>query len=385
MKRINSIDITRGIVMIIMALDHTRDLLHTTSLTQQPTDLSTTTPILFFTRFITHLCAPSFVFLAGVSAFISCQKQNNVVVNRNFLLSRGLALLIMEFTLVNFSMFFDLHFQIFLFEVIATIGFGFIILGLMLKLSPKVIGLFGLLIFCFHDLTPFIPFSKDSLLQKVAMSLFLPAAFPLGGGRLFIMSYTPVPWLGILLLGFSMGKVFLLPQAQKRKYFLTIGIGSIALFFAFRLFNRYGDLPWTTQRSEVFTLLSFFNVSKYPPSLQFSLLMLGGMFLILYAVEGVKNRFTDIVSVYGKVPFFYFVVHWYIIHSFLFIIVFLQGYHFSDLVFGFNFGRPKGPSGVNLLWVYVAWLCVVGVMYPLCKWYGRYKHNNSSNKWLRYL
>ena len=327
---------------------------------------------------------PSF-FLAGVSAFLSCQKGENVSVNRNFLLSRGIALLIMEFTIVNFSMFFDLHFRIFLFEVIAAIGFGFIILGLMLKLSPKAIGLFGLLIFCLHDLTPLIPFSKDNAFQKVCMSLFAPGAFPLGDERLFIMSYTPIPWLGILLLGFWLGKLFLSPQIQKRKYFVTIGISSIALFVALRLFNRYGDFSWAKQKSEVLTFLSFLNVTKYPPSLQFGLLMLGAMFIILYFVEGVTNRFTDVVSVYGKVPLFYFIVHWYILHSFLFIIVFLQGYHFSDLVFGFNFGRPKSPSGVSLPVVYFLWICVVLIMYPLCKWYGRYKNNNKSNKWLRYM
>ena len=384
MKRITSIDVTRGIVMIIMALDHTRDLLHTDSLTQQPTDLATTTPILFFTRFITHLCAPTFVFLAGVSAFLSCQKGESVGANRNFLLSRGIALLIMEFTLVNFSMFFDLHFPIFLFEVIAAIGFGFVVLGLMLRLPSTVIGIIGLLIFCLHDLAPLIPFSKDSLFQKTLMSLFLPTAFPLGGDRLFIMSYTPVPWLGILLLGFWLGKLFLLPQTQKRTYFIRIGISFILLFVALRFLNRYGDFPWATQKSEVLTFLSFFNVTKYPPSLQFGLLMLGGMFIILYCVEGVTNRFTGIVSVYGKVPFFYFVVHWYILHCFLFIMVFLQGYHVSDLVFGFNFGRPKGPSGVSLPIVYCLWICVVVIMYPLCKWYGRVKGSNRY-KWLRYL
>ncbi len=384
MKHITSIDVTRGIVMIIMALDHTRDLLHTDSLTQQPTDLATTTPLLFFTRFITHLCAPTFVFLAGVSAFLSCQKDGNMSANRNFLLSRGIALLIMEFTIVNFSMFFDLHFQIFLFEVIAAIGFGFIVLGLMLRLSSTVIGLSGLLIFCLHNLAPLIPFSQDSTFQKVLMSLFAPGAFPLGGERLLVMIYTPIPWLGMLLLGFWLGKLFLLPQPQKRKYFVRIGICSIALFFILRFFNKYGDFPWAKQKSDVLTLLSFFNVTKYPPSLQFGLLMLGGMFIILYFVEGVTNKVTDAASVYGKVPLFYFVVHWYILHSFLFIIVFLQGYHFSDLVFGFNFGRPKGPSGVNLLWVYILWLCVVAIMYPLCKWYGRVKHT-SSNRWLRYL
>lgn len=141
MKRIQSIDVTRGIVIIIMALDHTRDLIHVSSVTQQPTDLATTTPALFFTRWITHLCAPTFVFLSGVSAYISFKNKNNFVLSRNFLLSRGIALIITEFTLVNFGLWFDIHFNVFLFDVIAAIGTGFIILSLLLRLTPKTIGI----------------------------------------------------------------------------------------------------------------------------------------------------------------------------------------------------------------------------------------------------
>ena len=384
MKRITSIDITRGIVMIIMALDHTRDLLHKTSLTQQPTDLSTTTPVLFFTRFITHLCAPTFVFLAGVSAFISSQKINDVATHRKQLLSRGVALLILEFTLVNFGMFFDLHFRVFLFEVIVTIGTGFIILALLLRCSTLTIGLIGLLLFFFHDLIATISISNNAAVQQTFNALFAPGAFPFGE-RLFVMIYSPVPWLSILLLGFSTGKLFLLPVTQKRKYFLSIGTCLIVVFLIFRLINKFGDSPWTKQKSEALTIVSFLNVTKYPPSVQFGLLMLGIMFLILYCVEGLKNRFTGITSTYGKVPLFYFIVHWYILHSILFLIIFLQGYKFSDFVFGFNFGRPEGASGVNLTMVYFIWICLVALMYPLCKWFGRYKENNKQNKWLRYV
>lgn len=375
MKRVSSIDATRGIVMIIMALDHTRDLLHVSSLTQQPTDLATTTPLLFFTRFITHLCAPSFVFLAGVSAFLSGQ-QYDFHTNRRYLLTRGLVLMLLEFTLINFVMFFDVHFKILLFEVIAAIGFGFIILGSLLKLRPAVIGVIGLLIFCFHNLAASIPFCR---------MLFLPGAIPFGNSRLFVMSYAPIPWLGILLLGFSAGHLFQQPLPQRRKSFLALGIALPALFLLLRVINQYGDTPWTKQENGMLTFLSFFNVTKYPPSLQFCLLMLGGMCLILYFTDGVKNRLIDIVSVYGKVPLFYFIVHFFIIHIILFIMVFLQGYRFADLVFGFNFGRPNGPSGVGLPAIYLLWLLVVIMMFPLCRWYGKYKQVNKQKNWVRYL
>ena len=386
MKRISSIDITRGIVMIIMALDHTRDLMHTTSVTHQPTDLLTTTPTLFFTRWITHLCAPTFVFLAGVSAYISFRNKNNFKDSRRFLLSRGIALIITEFTLVNFGLWFDIHFSVFLFDVIATIGFGFIILSLLLKTSAKTIGTIGLVIIFCHNLIPFIPVNQSSLFIKVLMPFFAPGAIPFGDGKLFVMGYPPIPWLGIILIGFALGKLFELPEAQKKKLFLKIGLASITLFVIIRTINIYGDsFQWASQKNGFYTFLSFMNVTKYPPSLQFCLVMLGLMFLILSAVEGMKNKFTEIATVYGKVPLFYFILHWYILHPIMFLIVFLQGYKISDLVFGFNLGRPKGPSGVNLWLIYLIWILVVIMLYPVCKWYGKYKQTHKEIKWLRYL
>ena len=386
MKRISSIDITRGIVMIIMALDHTRDLMHTTSVIHQPTDLSTTTTALFFTRWITHLCAPTFVFLSGVSAYISLRNRNNFSDSRKFLLSRGVALIITEFTFVNFGLWFDIHFSVFLFDVIATIGFGFIILSLLLKTSARAIGTIGLVIIFCHDLIPFIPVNQKSLFIKALMPFFAPGAIPFGDGKLFVMGYPPIPWLGIILIGFALGKLFELPEVEKKKLFLKIGLSAVSLFIILRAINIYGDsFQWASQKSGLYTFLSFINVTKYPPSLQFCLIMLGLMFLILSAEEGLKNKFTEIATVYGRVPLFYFILHWYILHPIMFLIVFLQGYKISDLVFGFNLGRPKGPSGVNLWLIYLIWILVVIMLYPVCKWYGKYKLNHKEKKWLRYL
>jgi len=385
MKRIESIDIVRGLVMILMALDHTRDMMHITSITQQPTDLQTTTPALFFTRLITHLCAPTFVFLAGTSAYISFNNKNDVAKSRQFLLSRGIWLIILEFTIVNFGVWFDIHFSVFLFDVIATIGFGFIILSLLLKSSVKTIAIIGLAIIFLHNLVPLIPFG-DTLFKKVFMLFFTPGSIPLSGGRSFVMGYPPIPWLGILLTGFAAGKLFQLPVEKRKAVFLKIGLAAVALFIIVRVINIYGDpVPWSTQKSTLFTFLSFINITKYPPSLLFDLLTLGVMFLIFSLVEGIKNKFTEITTVYGKVPLFYFLIHWYILHPIMFLIVFLQGYKTADLIFGFNLGRPKGVSGVNLFWIYVIWILVVIMLYPLCKWYGRYKQNHKEKTWLRFL
>lgn len=372
--------------MIIMALDHTRDLIHVDSITQQPTDLLTTNPALFLTRWLTHLCAPIFVFLSGTSAYISFKNKKNIDDTRRFLLSRGLWLIIVEFTLVNFGVWFDIHFNVFLFDVIATIGIGFIILSLFLKTSVKTIAVTGLAIIFLHNLIPLAPSADASLFKRILLAFFSPGAFPVGGGRLFVMGYPPIPWLGIMLIGFATGKLFELPAAQRKSIFLKIGLASILLFIIIRAINIYGDsIPWATQRNFLYTFLSFMNVTKYPPSLVFCLVTLGIMFIILSIVEGMKNKFTEIATVYGKVPLFYFIIHWYILHPIMFLIVFLQGYKSSDLLFGFNLGRPKGMSGVNLLYTYLIWIGVVIMLYPLCKWYGRYKENHKEKKWLRYL
>ena len=386
MKRIYSIDFMRGLVMIIMALDHVRDLLHTTSITQLPTNLATTTPALFFTRWITYLCAPVFVFLSGASAFLSMKSKNNIPAARRFLLTRGLWLIVLEFTLVNFGVWFDIHFGVFIFEVIAAIGFGFIVLGLLLNVSPKTIGIIGLAIICLHNLAPLVPFSEASLFKKILMPFFAPGVYPLGGGRLFFMSYPPIPWLGIMLVGFAAGRFFEFETQKQQSLFLKTGLAAIGLFVLLRFINSYGDaVPWSHQKNGLFTFLSFINVTKYPPSLQFSLLFLGIMFLILAVLQGTKNKFSETVSVYGKVPLFYFLVHWYIIHPIVFIMIFLQGFKSTDMVFGFNFGRPKEGSGLELWAIYLIWVALVALMYPLCKWYGRYKEKNKGNKWLRYL
>jgi uncharacterized membrane protein len=386
MKRLQSIDIIRGLVMIIMALDHTRDLLHLTSVTDSPTNLQTATPALFFTRWITHFCAPTFVFLSGASAYLSFRRKNDIQATRKFLFSRGVWLIVLEFTLVNFGVWFDPHFSTFIFDVIATIGTGFIILSLLLRLPSKTILIIGLGIIFLHNLSAFIPAQGTSLFAKISMMSLAPGALPFDTSRLFIMGYPPIPWTGIMLTGFAAGRLFDQPVEKRKTLFTKIGLYALALFLVIRGINIYGDsVQWSTQKNWEFTILSFINVTKYPPSLDFCLLTLGIMFLGLSWAEGVRNKFTQIATVYGKVPLFYFLVHWYIIHPLMFLIVFLQGYRLPDLVFGLNLGRPKGPSGVNLFYVYLIWIFVVALLYPICKWYGRYKEANKDKQWLRYL
>ncbi|MVN20749.1 DUF1624 domain-containing protein [Mucilaginibacter arboris] len=387
MKRIYSIDVTRGLVMVIMALDHTRDLLHVDSVAHSPTDLNTTTPILFFTRWITYLCAPIFVFLAGTSAYLSLRRKNDIAQSRDFLLKRGAWLIVLEFTVVNLGLFFDPGFHLVLFEVIATIGFGFIILSMLLKISPIMLATIGLIIISSHELFTAIPFAQGSLASKILSPLFTLTPLPLFPGHLMLVAYPPIPWLGIMLTGFGAGRLFELSEERRKSLFLRIGLVSLVLFAVIRLINKYGDpVPWSFQKSPAYTFLSIMNISKYPPSLLFTLVTLGIMFLILGTAEGQKNKITDIACVYGKVPLFYFILHFYVIHTLLLIILFAQGFHWADMSFTTGtFGRPKGAEcGVPLWAVYLIWLGVVAVLYKPCIWFGKYKAKYNS-WWIRYL
>jgi len=387
MKRIYCIDFTRGLVMILMVLDHVRDLIHVSSITQNPVDLSSTTSMVFFTRIITYLCAPIFVFLAGTSAYISFSNRENLRESKKLLLKRGFWLILLEFTLVNFGVWFDIGFHTWLFQVIAAIGLGFIILSFMLKLSPATIGITGLTILFGHNLLSFLPLEGFPVVKAILSPLFATTAFPVTPQITFVIGYPPIPWLGIMLVGFASGKLFELADDKRRSTFLKIGLSALVLFTVLRFINIYGDPSlWSFQKNNLFTVLSFINVTKYPPSLLFSLVTLGIMFLILALAEQRENRFTNFVSVYGKVPLFFYLIHWYIIHPTLIVIMFLQGFHWSDLNFASgNFGRPKGiESGLELWAIYIIWIAVVLILYYPCLRYSIYKA--TQNKWwLKYI
>ena len=387
MKRILSIDFTRGLVMILMVLDHVRDLMHVDSVIYTPTDLSKTTAAIFLTRLVTHFCAPIFVFLAGTSAYLSSQNATNKKQSRAFLLKRGLWLILLEFTVVNFGIWFDLGFHLYLFQVIAAIGFGFVVLSFLSRLSPKIVGGIGLFIIASHNILPLIPIEQGSLLKTILTPLFSTTAIPLTEKTTLVMGYPPIPWIGILLIGFGVGVLFNRPQNERKSIFLKIGLISIALFFVLRFINIYGDpAPWSAQKNSLFTVLSFINITKYPPSLIFCLLTLGGMFLILAMSEQIENRFTNIVSVYGRTPMFFYLIHWYIVHPLLILILFVQGFSLAEMDFASgNFGRPRGTeSGIGLWGVYLIWISIVLLLYYPCKRYGAYKAIQKS-KWLKYI
>ena len=315
---------------------------------------------------------------------------------RRFLWQRGLVLILVEFTLVNFALSFDLHFRLFIFEVIATIGSGLFLLSFLSRLKPQLILAIAILLFAGHDVIAFVSMPTNPALGFIGALLFGPGAFPLGANRLLVIAYPILPWLGIMLMGFCTGWVFIGPPETQKKFLTRAGLAALGLFLVLRFVNGYGDpAHWTRQKNSVDTFLSFMNVTKYPPSLLFSLVTLGLLLLLLAIATGKtavtsqtatrENALTRILLVYGRVPLFYFVVHLFVIHTILLVTTICQGYSWNQMDFApFKFGRPQG-AGLSLGAVYAVWAAVVIALYPLCRWYGRYKALHKEKTWLRYL
>ena len=314
--RIESIDILRGIVMIIMALDHARDYFHLGAFANDPTDLETTTPILFFTRFITHFCAPIFVFLAGTSAYLYGAKKSKKDLSR-FLFTRGVWLIFLELVLNNFIWWFDIKYGFINLQILWAIGFSMIALSLLIKLPFKYLLGIGMVIVAGHNLLDGIVAEGYSPSAFLWYFLHQQQFLPISQTRIIFFNYPILAWIGVMVLGYCFGKLYKkdLDKQERKKWLLKLGVGSLILFFLLRGINIYGDLhPWEIQESTTFTILSFFNITKYPPSLVFILFTVGLGILFLYFIENLKTPITNFLLVYGRVPFFYYFLHMLLIH-----------------------------------------------------------------------
>jgi uncharacterized membrane protein len=259
-------------------------------------------------------------------------------------------------------------------------------LSLMSKWTIKTIVIIGLSIILLHNLLAVIPFGKDSISAAIINPFFGPGAVS-AGGRTLLMAYPPIPWLGIMLVGYATGKTFGWEATRRKQLFLKIGGAALILFILLRFINVYGDpVQWQSQKSAIYTMLSFINITKYPPSLQFTLTMLGIMFLILAVAENASGNMAGIITTYGKVPLFYYILHFYLIHIILIIVLLAQGISWQQMEFSTGtFGRPLDvKTGLGLWQVYLIWITVVALLYKPCAWYGRYKATH--NKWwLKYI
>ena len=396
--RVDSIDLLRGIVMIVMMLDHTRDFVHNAALRfEDPTDLSTTNIFLFFTRWITHFCAPVFVFLAGTSAYLQFARGKSKAQLAWFLVTRGLWLIVLEVTIVKLGITFnpDYRFLGFL-QVIWVIGVSMIVLAALIHLPRIAIAAFGLLMIALHNLTDTIRVTswrgpgtpvpdfraKFWILLHQAFE-----GFPVFAPVVFVI-YPLIPWVGVMAVGYAFGAIYQFDARRRRRWIVIIGGAATLLFIIIRAINLYGDpSPWSRQDNFVFTALSFINTSKYPPSLLFLLMTLGPaiLFLALFDSRRATGRIERFFITFGRVPLFFYVLQWFTAH----LLSILLHLAFGKPASWFwrspvDFSPPPPGLGFNLAVVYLSWITGIVLLYPLCKWFARVKQRRR-NWWLSYL
>ena len=387
--RLHAIDLLRGIVMIIMALDHTRDFIHAEAFTGDPLNLQTTTPALFFTRWITHFCAPVFVFLSGTSAWLQGARKTKKELSV-FLLKRGLWLIVIEIILMSLIMSFDPGYSFIILAVIWAIGISMVLLGLLIWLPFSVIFSIGLLIVFGHNLLGFWESAQAGPFSIAYQFLHRPGVIPLSKDHLIGNFYPFLAWTGVMLLGYCFGKIYSVVRETKKqtKIIAIIGFALIVLFIVLRSTNVYGDpLLWAQQKSSLYTFFSFINTQKYPPSLLFLCMTLGPALIFLALAGNVRNWLTRIVSIYGKVPLSYYVLHFFLLHSISAFLYLQRGHSVSEGLKGapgmpFKFILPG--EGYSLGIVYLVWIAVVIALYPFCKWFSEYKQRHP-RWWLSYL
>jgi uncharacterized membrane protein len=390
-SRVPGIDALRGLVMIIMAIDHTRDFFHFSAMHFDPTDLTKTTPILFFTRWITHYCMPVFMFSAGMGAFLFGRRHTKSELSR-FLLTRGLWFVVVELAVMQFSYNFTFSSQLtILLLVLYIFGICFIVMAALVYLPIRWLAVLSVAVILFHNLLDGINAARFGSYAWVWNILHQPGIFTVAGHPVLTI-YPLLPWVAVIGGGYCFAQIFLLDQTVRRRILLRTGLALTVAFVVIRAINHYGDpAPWSHQKSAIFTLLSFLNCTKYPASLDFLLMTLGPAILVLAYFDKLKFKDTNPVMVFGRVPMFYFVLHFYLIHALAVLAAFLR-YGGSAATFIFSpppsFGGPANlfPAdfGYRLWVVYAVWILVLALLYPLCRWFAKVKATRR-DWWLSYL
>lgn len=386
--RILSIDLLRGVVMVIMALDHVRMYFGEGTWYAEPTNLATTTPLLFFTRWITHFCAPVFVFLAGTSAFLYGVHTSRKQVAW-FLFTRGLWLIFVEAVIVTFAWTFDITFSFIILQVIWAIGISMVLLAALVFLPLQAIIAVGLILVFGHNLLDPIHVQGRGVNDFIWYVLHQPGRISLGD-RLINIVYPVLPWIGLMALGYVTGNLFRadFPSARRRFWLLASGVAMTFLFILLRSFNLYGEpLAWQRQDSVIFTLMSILNTTKYPPSLQFLLMTMGPALISLALLERISVSGKNPLVVFGKVPFFFYVIHIFLIHALATLALVYAGRDWKEYILsaqGIMSGRLSN-FGFGLGTVFAVWLAVILGLYPLCRWYQQVRSNHPTKWWLKYL
>jgi uncharacterized membrane protein len=385
--RLDSVDLLRGIVMILMALDHTRDFFGDAA--ASPTNLATTTVPLFFTRWITHFCAPGFFLLSGIGAYLALRRRTPAGLAR-FLLTRGLWLVLLEVTVLRFLMQFNVDYHATLLTILWALGWSMVALAALVRLPTWRVAAIGVAMIALHDLADAVRPAAFGALAPLWTVLHAPGPLVATPRALVFVAYPLVPWIGVMALGFALGRVYRWPAERRRAFLLRAGAALTAAFVVLRLANVYGDpLPWSSQSSAALTWVSFLNANKYPPSLLFLLMTLGPALLFLRAVDGrTVPRALRPALVFGRVPMFYFLLHFLVIHLLAVAASYARygAVHWmfeSPSLDRFPVTQPPGwPAPLPV--VYLTWAAVVVLCYPLCRWYAAYKARHDA-AWLSYL
>jgi len=383
--RIASIDLLKGLVMVLMALDHTRDYFHGANMLFDPGDPNHSTLPIFFTRWITHFCAPAFSLLAGLSAYMISRRKTIPELSA-FLIKRGIWLVIIEATVVNFGWYFDIYFNSFGFHVIWALGMSMIVLGILVHLPRNFILIFSLILIFGHNLLDSIHFKGNVFWGMLHDGV----AVKISEKGFFIVGYPIIPWVAVMSLGYWFGKFYdkSYDRVKRKKWFNIIGLSALVLFFMLRYSNIYGDpTPWVDKPEVSKDLISFFNPLKYPPSLLYLLMTLGVTFLFLANSEKWKGKIVDFFSTFGRVPFFYYILHIYLIHLGAMLAAVLTGYSWHTMASHLWLYENPALKGYGFpLWVvYAVWIVVILLLYPVCRKFDQYKMNHKEKWWLSYL
>ena len=374
-RRVGSVDLLRGMVMILMALDHTRDFF--SNLRFSPEDLSRSTPILFLTRWITHFCAPAFFLLAGIGASLALSGGRSRKDLSRFLLTRGLWLVLLEITVLHIAWNFDWSPPVFLL-VIWALGWSMVILAGLIFLPRGVVAVLSLVVIAGNNLLDGIRPEQFGSLAPFWNVLHVPG-FAIPGKAL--VGYPLIPWSAVMALGFALGAVFDWDSAKRRKFLISTGVAAIVGFVLLRCFNLYGNpFPWTPQRSSLMSAAALLNTLKYPPSLHYLLMTLGPVLIALALLEraNMRGAFASAISVFGRVPLFFFILHIFVIHLLATCLALWQGGEAAFL--GLDTGSYPAWYGLSLPGVYLVWAMVIAITYLPCRWYSRLKSTRRS--WL---
>lgn len=389
-ERITSIDLLRGIVIILMALDHVRMYFGEGSWYANPTDLTTTTPLLFFTRWITHFCAPVFIFLAGTSSFLYGTRLQNTRQLSRYLLTRGLWLVFVELVIVSFGWTFDITLSLHILQVIWAIGISMLVLSALVYLPMRVILAIGALLVVGHNLLDPIQMDGTSIPAMLWYILHQEQFVVFSPGSSVYFHYPLLPLVGLMALGYVFGALYQpgFEASKRKKWLFWTGTAAILSFLILRGFNLYGEPhPWSRQPSLAYTILSFLNTTKYPMSLQFMLMTLGPALVFLALAERIKNRISEAVLTFGRVPFFFYIAHIYLIHYLALWALKLSGRSWIEYIFTAEayLSEKVADFGFALWVVYLVWVLVMLVLYPACRWYLAYKKGHPEVKWLKYI